>query len=64
MTDQDQQINGISDDTMKKANLYQVIEELILSEHARFLIEDCGIDLGAPSQVEDPEGIKLDKTRP
>lgn len=63
MIDQDQQLNGISDETAKKANLYQVIEELILSEHARFLTEDCGIDLGVPIQVEDPEGEKLDKTR-
>ncbi len=48
-----------NDETLKKASLYQVIEELILAEHARFLTEDCGIDLNKPIQVEDPEG-KLD----
>ena len=53
--------NGLSEDTLKKASLYQVIEELILAEHARFLTEDCGIDLGKPIQVEDPEGKQSGK---
>jgi hypothetical protein len=53
-----EQTGTFSDETLKKASLYQVIEELILAEHARFLTEDCGIDLDKPIQVEDPEGKK------
>jgi hypothetical protein len=61
--DDPKQINGLSEETLKKASLYQVIEELILAEHARFLTEDCGIDLGKPIQVEDPEGKQSGKIR-
>jgi hypothetical protein len=57
-------VNGVSDEAAKKASLYQVIEELILSEHARYLSEDCGIDLTSSPQVEDPEGKNRDKDRP
>ena len=57
------QQNGLSEETLKKANLYQVIEELILAEHARYQTEDCGIDLSKPIQVEDPEGNQSGKIR-
>lgn len=31
-------------DTVKRATLYQLIEELVLNEHARYLDEDCKVE--------------------
>jgi len=50
----------VDEETLKKASLYQVIEELVLAEHARYLTEECGIDLSAPVQVRALQEKDLD----
>jgi hypothetical protein len=34
---------NLNPDILKRASLYQLIEELVMSEHSRFLEEDCGV---------------------
>lgn len=50
-------IDPLDPETAKRAQLYQLIEELVLSEHARTLSEDDnGLDRDEGHIVKDPTG--------